>query len=101
MKKIIDLIPEEDKICINCKYFSSDCCEENGRPCKNSAEAYYKAKDGIIYENNYFEQDDDYIKNEIAACENCEHYGGGDQDWDICVKCSRYGHDDLWEPAYE
>lgn len=81
------IIPEADKNCINCRFLHDQTEDEetcNGRECCNW--------DGE-YTRNYFEPDEDYILDEVACCDNCKHKGIDH----ICVDCSRYSRDDLWE----
>ena len=87
-KEILEDIPEEDKNCINCEYWSEDgskwtelTCE--GRKCCNWSEDF---------EDNYFMPDESYLKSNYGDCENCKHYNTAA----VCKICSR-NCDDEWE----
>lgn len=80
-------IPESDKVCINCRFlFEQNGDEEtcNGRECSNWDERYTV---------NYFEPDEDYMRDDIANCDNCKYQNM----FSICETCRRLPREDKWE----
>ena len=83
-------VPEEDQVCVNCEHWSdNDYCIENH--CPNFSKEYED-------EDNAFTPEDDYIRNVLASCENCQFSG---QYHEHCQYCSRYEREDHWEPDGE
>ncbi|MBQ8087053.1 MAG: hypothetical protein IJ234_01360 [Clostridia bacterium] len=80
-------IPEADKVCINCRHlYGLNNDEETcgGRECCNWDEKYTE---------NFFEPDEDYIRDDVANCNNCAHQ----HQLSICEWRSRLEREDLWE----
>lgn len=90
-KEILEDMPEEDKVCINCAYWPDRSkwaeltCE--GRECLNW---------NNDYEKNYFKPDESYLKSEYGDCTNCKHF----ENEVACENCSR-NYDELWELELE
>lgn len=86
-------IPEEERVCVNCKYFGVDMDKRefptlcHGMfPCSN-----YDDDNN----DNYFQPDDDYLSIE-QSCAACRFDG----DEDTCAGCSRH-YPDIWERQTE
>jgi len=86
-KEILKDMPEEDKFCINCKYWPTrskwgePTCE--GKECLNWS---------IDYDKNYFMPDESYLKSKYGGCEKCRHYDNPV----VCGTCSR-NYDEKFE----
>lgn len=82
---VMDRIPESERVCVYCKFFSEEC-ESAGRKCCNLSDDY---------DENYFEPDSyDWY----SDCDNCKHSIDRDMgDYEVCLECKRY-HEDRWEP---
>ena len=85
------IIPEKDRVCVNCLYFGTSMdtgdeykCE-GVRPCLN----YHKDNT-----ENYFVPDDLYLQDKYG-CNACVHYCGGEPS-EECGNCSRW-YSDLWK----
>ena len=83
---VMDRIPDSERVCVYCKFFSEEC-ESAGRKCCNLSDDY---------EENYFEPDSyDWY----SDCDNCKYrYDRDNGDYEICGECKR-NYEDRWEPA--
>lgn len=86
-----DLIPEEDKVCINCDFFGRQNEGAEERLCCGTMPCLNYHKDNT---ENFFKPDDLYLQ-DTFGCEACMHYACGDPA-EECGNCSRY-YSDYWE----
>ena len=88
----LSTIPEEDRVCIYCKFFGEQDRGASDTKCMGKFKCLNYHKDNT---ENFFIPDNWYLS-EHFGCRACEHYGGYYDGTGECETCSRH-FDDNWK----